>query len=402
MNRILILTVVYDDIIRSVYSQNPSLVNQSYSEQKKTVDRDISIWVSGWENALVNKGWEVFTITINVKELIVQWAKENSIETASLAEIVFQQIKRFKPEILWYDYFDLKLINRIKTEIDSIKIILGWTGSAIVDYNILQNMDLVLSCAPEVVNKLNSIGIKSRHIHHAFNPLLLERRQNKIIKEDFIFIGQIYRGSDFHSNREKLLKELVNKLDLKIYSPTYYLGTKQIALSVLKKFGYFILFPLKELKIVENSIAKNNYLQEIMRSKNRSIFSYDRFLKKKMYPPVFGRDMYYKLAQSKLVLNVHADSSPEYASNMRLFETTGVGTCLLTDWKKNINDLFTDGEEILTYKSVEECIEKTKWILNNDEKLKSIGENGQLKTLKKHTYDSRVEEFLRIIKTVAK
>lgn len=85
------------------------------------------------------------------------------------------------------------------------------------------------------------------------------------------------------------------------------------------------------------------YYNEIMRAKNRSIFSYNPSLKKRIYPPVYGRGMYYKLAQSKLVLNVHADSSPEYAPNVRLFETTSVGTCLLTDWKKNKNDLFING-----------------------------------------------------------
>jgi len=56
------------------------------------------------------------------------------------------------------------------------------------------------------------------------------------------------------------------------------------------------------------------------------------------------------LKGSKVVLNIHADSSPRFASNMRLFETTGMGACLLTDGRKNLTELFEPGIEVAEYR----------------------------------------------------
>lgn len=76
---------------------------------------------------------------------------------------------------------------------------------------------------------------------------------------------------------------------------------------------------------------------------------------------------------------------------MRMFEVTGMGRCLLTDWKPNIEYFFKDGVEVLTYKTVEECIEKIQWIISNPEKALEIGKAGQARTLHDHTYYNRVK-----------
>ena len=47
-------------------------------------------------------------------------------------------------------------------------------------------------------------------------------------------------------------------------------------------------------------------------------------------------DYYRKLAEAKIVLNVHIDSAGDYSGNMRMFEATGVGTYLITDYYKNL------------------------------------------------------------------
>jgi hypothetical protein len=59
-----------------------------------------------------------------------------------------------------------------------------------------------------------------------------------------------------------------------------------------------------------------------------------------VWTKVYGLEMYGILARSKITINCEADCSGEYASNMRLFEATGMGALLITDWKKNLSDLF--------------------------------------------------------------
>ncbi|MFO0210108.1 MAG: glycosyltransferase, partial [Pseudanabaena sp.] len=89
-------------------------------------------------------------------------------------------------------------------------------------------------------------------------------------------------------------------------------------------------------------------------------------------------------------------------SNMRLFETTGVGSCLITDWKQNINDLFEPDREVVTYRSSSECIEKVKWLLSNPLEAEKIAKAGQHRTLKDHTFDIRSVQLDLIIQEALK
>ena len=51
---------------------------------------------------------------------------------------------------------------------------------------------------------------------------------------------------------------------------------------------------------------------------------------------VWGADMYQVLRRSRITLNSHIDMAGREAGNMRLFEATGVGAFLLTDFKDNL------------------------------------------------------------------
>ena len=45
-----------------------------------------------------------------------------------------------------------------------------------------------------------------------------------------------------------------------------------------------------------------------------------------------------------------------------LFETTGVGSCLVTDEGSNMSDLFVPDEEVITYESYDELMEKLAYL----------------------------------------
>ena len=68
--------------------------------------------------------------------------------------------------------------------------------------------------------------------------------------------------------------------------------------------------------------------------------------------------MYRVLSRSKIALNRHSDVAEDYANNMRLYESTGVGALLITDAKRNLTDLFEPDEEVVTYSSEDELVEK--------------------------------------------
>jgi hypothetical protein len=109
----------------------------------------------------------------------------------------------------------------------------------------------------------------------------------------------------------------------------------------------------------------------------------------------WGLAMYRILRGSKITLNHHG-SIPPFANNMRLYEATGVGTLLITDWKENLAEMFEPEREVVTYRGVEECVEKIRYYLSHDSERQSIAAAGQRRTLQDHTYSTRMQELVAI------
>jgi spore maturation protein CgeB len=136
----------------------------------------------------------------------------------------------------------------------------------------------------------------------------------------------------------------------------------------------------------------------LLENGNLPAIKYPDIIIKNNHPPVFGLDMYRLLHSSKLVLNIHGGAAGNYSGNMRMFEATGVGTCLLTENRSNLKDLFDPDNEVVTYESIDDCIEKAKWLLSNENTRKVVAEAGQKRTLKYHKVEDRCIQITDIIK----
>jgi spore maturation protein CgeB len=226
--------------------------------------------------------------------------------------------------------------------------------------------DIMFSCAPESVEKLSAYRDNVYHINHWFVSDVLTRI-NTITdpSHNVVFTGELRLGSEHHIKRLAILKALIKQCKLEVYSSTVVKGTKR--LSLIDKIYYRI---------------KHSPYRYIMNASHEG---------------VFGLDMIQLLHDSRISLNIHADSSPRFASNMKMFEISGSGSCLVTDWKENINDLFSEDTEVVTYKSVEECVEKVKWLLDNPKKRDEIAHAAQKRVEKQHRFDQRAAQMHHII-----
>jgi glycosyltransferase involved in cell wall biosynthesis len=113
---------------------------------------------------------------------------------------------------------------------------------------------------------------------------------------------------------------------------------------------------------------------------------------------VHGLPMYRFFGESLVTFNVHIDNARNVASNMRLFEASGMGACLLTDGADGMEDYFEADSEVVLYGSPAEAVEKARWLLDNPEKARAIGEAGFQRTMRDHTFKKRIpllESLLR-------
>ena len=111
------------------------------------------------------------------------------------------------------------------------------------------------------------------------------------------------------------------------------------------------------------------------------------------HEPVFGINMFHIWQRSKLTLNAYADNGYQFPSNPRMFEATGVGSCLVVENTPGIADFFEPDKEILTYQSIDECIEKVNYLLVHESERIEMAIAGQKRTLESHSYKNRCEQL---------
>ena len=78
---------------------------------------------------------------------------------------------------------------------------------------------------------------------------------------------------------------------------------------------------------------------------------------------------------------------------MRMFEATGVGACLVTDYREENALLFDIKNEIVVYKDNDELREKTRWLIDHPAEAKRIAIAGQKRTLRDYTYKNKAESL---------
>ena len=114
----------------------------------------------------------------------------------------------------------------------------------------------------------------------------------------------------------------------------------------------------------------------------------------------WGRQMYGIIRRSAITLNFHIDLSDGWANNLRLYEATLMGTLLLTDWKKNLHEMFVPGEHVASYQDAADCVRQIETLLNDDATREQIAAAGQARALATQTYFRRTGEIAALAQSL--
>ncbi len=262
--------------------------------------------------------------------------------------ILLAQIEEFQPDlIINQDVFhvDAGLVRRIKG-IGTPTIIgqVGIVPSRGADW---KGYDLMISQLPTVVRSFRALGVRAEVNHLAFEPAVLDALPRAPAPDvDVSFVGTV---SVDHQQRIALLEAVARRYDLKLW------GNRPQALPA-------------------SSPLHRCYQDE-----------------------VWGADMYQVLRRSRITLNSHIDLAGREAGNMRLFEATGVGAFLLTDFKDNLDTLFAPDCEVAAWRSIDDCLAVIDRSLDDHDGRAAIARAGHARTMAQHTYRHRVAEILSFV-----
>lgn len=113
-----------------------------------------------------------------------------------------------------------------------------------------------------------------------------------------------------------------------------------------------------------------------------------------------------RYSESAVSLGINDQFIPERTENdgiaiyskLRDFEATMAGACYLTQRTPENAEHFEDGQEIMTYATPEELVEKARFLLANETFRKRLRKAGHRRALAEHTWSHRFEKILSLLK----
>lgn len=424
--RIVRIAGVHSNVaIDQIYKKNPDLKHRSYEEQKQAFFDEALMYSDTFSREMRKFHHFVEEILYDVEILQKTWCREKGIKLGKdkwQYEVLLAQLADLKPEIVFFQDiyslpYDLKA--RLKEKIPSIQKIVLFRGYPGYNEPLFQEFalaDLVLVGSPILFEKAREKNIKTHLIYHSFDPTILDKLKKLPIEKeiDFSFLGSSGFGYQAgHKDRYWMLYTLLQKtpIHLWIYEPK---EIKSLPKKIKETLIAFLqemlnLFPIKTLESFQNHPSVPLKLKRLIREKLKGSISsigseepppekpLSSLFETRCFAPLFGLPMLQKMLYSKVVLNKHSNPAKGTVDNIRLFQTTGVGSCLLTDSGENLSDLFEEDREVVTYSSVDECIEKVNYLLEHEKVRKEIAKAGQKRTYRSHLAEHRCAEIDALI-----
>lgn len=359
----------YDRIIKHFYAKDPSLTTQNFEQQYSEFVKCRFGWSDVWKVYLEKTGmFDVTEVIVNAEPMQKQWAKEHGVKYAQenwLLEIVEAQIRHYQPEILFIN--ELGSIpptfrTYIKEKVPSIKYMFGWDGVGQNNPKQFEGCDLVVAPLESSAQFYNEQGFASYFFPLGFDPRVLHDIAPHPPKYDTTFVGSLFVAKNLHAGRLRFLSQLSRKVPLDLWTS-------------LDSMAFY-----------------KDQIRRMARGQWQEYADMAR-LKRFNRGSAFGLPMYQILHDSKCTLNYHIDAAKNEAANLRLYEATGVGACLFTDWKENITNFFEPDKEIIAFKNVDECAEKLRYLLEHEDERKKIAEAGQKRTLQDYSYEKYFRVF---------
>lgn len=391
--RFLLLNTDYPEFLAWLYGTRPGLGLQAYETQRRAREEALFGDTVSYARSLRKLGHKAWVIHVNNKFMQKAWAREHGVSlpepgpaairatrilaraaragrqflpstirslAARLGHALSQsrgwlydlpqaQIRHFRPDVLLnlnLGCVDKQFLMAIKPD---VRLLVGQHAATPLSPGFdLGGYDLIFTSFPPTLEDLGRRGIASELIRLAFEPSILHQLRTGENTFDVTFVGSLQK---VHRSRAEWLTAIASHFpQLKIWGP---------------RSDYEGAGP---------------------------------YLRKCYVGPAWGGQMYEITAQSKIALNHHGDVPP-HANNLRLFEATGVGTLLITDWKPDLHQLFEPGREVVAYRSPEECTEQIRYYLDHEKERKAIAARGRQRTLREHTHLHRAREMVEIIRS---
>lgn len=341
------LDTYYAAFLGKLYADNPTLEFSSYETQKAKLLSSHFGDSDYYSHGLQAAGFHSDNLIVNCSTLQSAWCRENNLPAMDMHSVILEQVKRLRPQIVYLQDVSIATQEFILALRQVADLIVAQHACPVPTHIDFAWFDVVFTAVPYLVEQFRDAGTACYYVPLAFDP----RVNSAFIPFDRRIIDVSFVGgfSGQHAKGYPLLEHLAQTTPILCWG----YGTETL---------------------LQDSLIHSRYQGE-----------------------AWGQEMIKIFCNSKITINRHIDMAKNYACNMRLFEATGCGTLLITDYKDNLNELFEIGKEVVAYRSPEECAALVNYYLNHPEEAEAIARAGQARTLRDHTYERRMERTAEIL-----
>lgn len=341
-------------------------------------------WSDFWVRGMRRLGYEAEMVVCNFELLQKAWASERGWQAApgrGWAEILVAQTRVWKPDVIFIqDLYTVSApVRRALRDALPNMALLGWRFAPTPRPAELGDLDAVVTGAEVYAEEFRRVGIRTEVVPLFFpEDVLLDVVPPPERTRPFIFCGSIIRNAGWHAERYRAIRKLLDNTPLEIHAAESAFGAAAPRWAFLLK-----ACPRIVKRALPDAVCRRMPLQQLYPRRFRAAVS--------------GLDYFRLLAETEICFNAHGDLAAAFAGNMRLFEATGMGACLLTDHKPNLADFFEPDREVVAYRTPAEAVDKARYLLAHPRERADIAERGRLRTLRDHTLAARLPNFGSLI-----
>jgi spore maturation protein CgeB len=384
--------------IRQLYERRPALADLDWAEQAHAVFSDFFSMADSWGYWLRRAGIDALDVLCGVPALDAAYRRQfpDAVGSTDPVGAVAAVLRALEPDLLFLsavENWTPEEIAALRRGAPSVRAVLGMAGVDVYHWPAVRALDAFVTCLKGLAASLREEGVRAFHMPHAFDPRILDRLGPAEKTTDFAFFGNIHPGGQWHDDRRRLLDALAERCGLVAYTAHAATDRRLIAKRLLQTGAYWTGKALIRTPALLDRLPFHYELRRAASWPAPPSFSASHRLERTARAPVYGLEMHRALAATRLTVNLHIGSGGPWAANMRLYESTGVGAGLLTDWKEDLEDYFSP-DEAVAFHSREDAVAKATALLKNPARLADLAAAGQARTLRDHTYERRVPTLL--------
>lgn len=365
--RVMQVCTCYDKYREAFYAERSHLFRDSYQNQIHAMVNDAYAAIHVVVPYLL--GCSTMLVMANCLDMQRSWLRENGVPCFEgddwQSETLRRQISRFCPDVLYLTATGQFSSEFIASLPQRPPLVLGWRASDVPFGTDWSGFDIMLTGLSRLAALAESLGAQKGLMFFPGMPAWIFREVENIPQDtDVVFVGSINPSQ--HVRRLALLEALADGATRYGFSLALHLNCNPALLSP----------------------ALHPYLK----------------------PVVFGLEMHKALRRGRIVFDTQGtiglckpngsyaiDLAAGETINMRLFEATGGGSLLLTEDIPGIVRYFEPGQEVITYTSPADVVEKINYYLAHDSERERIATAGKERCMREWNMQNCANRFLNII-----